>query len=861
MAEKQPTDYRGTSLLDAFRGRLRGRKDSEHEQALVRIVIASLVLAYMGHVHVPGPEAQGHEQVALIWGVGAFLAFSTFLFGAIVLSPAINVHRRVLGMVMDAAMTTYCVALSGEVGVAIFGVYLFIIFGNGFRYGRAYLLGCQAMCLAGFLYVLLTSPFWESRAVSGWGLLVALIVLPLYVLTLLKRIEESRAKAEEANRAKSEFLANMSHEMRTPLNGIVGLADLLKTTSLDKDQRDLVQLLKHSVASLRALVDDVLDISKIEAGRLTIEVVDFDLHASLNSVINMMRPHAASKKLGLRAMIDPAIDYQVKGDPHHLRQVLVNLLSNAIKFTEEGHIEVVAGLVSETSAELRIRFDVRDTGIGIPIEAQKTIFERFVQADTSTTRRYGGTGLGTTIAKDLVELMGGSIGLESTPGVGSVFWFDIPLQRVHPPAEARSSESAANHLGAPTLLVAEADYAAKLGPLVDAACGDVRTFSASSVVGQVKRLRDEGLVVPAVLVAGNAETACQVFEQVAAEQCGAPTAMIYIASAPPTTAERQRLRAIDGASFLGIDASPRLLRNAIHAATSTDQRESAEVIDLGLSLKQNRTQLRVLVAEDNATNQAIIRRLLENAGHDVLVVSDGEEALDAFEDWNPDLAIFDFNMPLRNGLEATSAIRNMELSGSRLPIVILSASVRAETRAKAIQAGADEFVGKPFDATALLQVVDGLSNGQCRRGSLEERVNKPTPANFASISRIPSSKIPLVNEERFQEVQQIGAASPNFIHSLVEGFGSDIEGLLGRLDAAVAANQTVTVTDITHAIKGAAVGIGAQQLAARCGEVDHFAVGVENDGLQASLVDLRKCFSATMRELRPHLPESRATTN
>src|SRR6185437_5696582 len=233
--------------------------------------------------------------------------------------------------------------------------------------------------------------------------------LPLYVSTLLKRIQEARARAEEANVAKTSFLANMSHEMRTPLNGIVGVVDLLRTTAMSAQQTELVGLLRHSISVLRSLVDDVLDITKIEAGRLTIEVVPFDLHASVNGLIQLLRPHAQAKGLALNAVVDPALEYRLKGDSHHLRQILLNLLGNAIKFTERGEVSLVVTLKQETESGVTARFEVNDTGIGIAAAALPKIFERFVQADQSTTRKYGGTGLGTTISKQLVELMGGNI--------------------------------------------------------------------------------------------------------------------------------------------------------------------------------------------------------------------------------------------------------------------------------------------------------------------------------------------------------------------------------------------------------------------------------------------------------------------
>ena len=353
-----------------------------------------------------GYPSSGHRELLLLQGLGVALALALALFLAICMFPAPNRLRRAIGMLADAGAATFCMFFAGESGVSMIGVYLFITFGNGFRFGIKSLFACQFLCLAGYAAVLLWAPYWQGHQVAGWNLMIALVILPIYVSTLLKRIEVARARAEEANRAKSSFLANMSHEMRTPLNGIVGVTDLLHATNLNPQQAELTRLLRHSVMLLRSLVDDVLDISKIEAGRLTIEMADFDLHATLNGLVRLLRPHAQAKGLTLHAMIDPAIDYRVRGDSHHLRQVLINLLSNAIKFTDRGEIALDVRLLGETDEGLRLRFEVSDTGIGISESVQAKIFDRFVQADESTTRRYGGTGLGTTIAKQLVELMG-----------------------------------------------------------------------------------------------------------------------------------------------------------------------------------------------------------------------------------------------------------------------------------------------------------------------------------------------------------------------------------------------------------------------------------------------------------------------
>ncbi|MEO8004836.1 MAG: ATP-binding protein [Betaproteobacteria bacterium] len=824
------------SLITRFRDRLKSRSDSEHEQAILRIVLVGLITAYMwGRISgLPG-EASEHDRI-LLGGLFGFFVLAFAIFAAICIWPETNVPRRIVGMLADVGGTTFALFLAQDSGVGLIGVFLFITFGNGFRYGRKYLFLCQAVCLAGFIPVVLFAPWWSTQPYIGWGLMVSMIVLPLYVSTLLKRIEEARSKAEVANKAKSVFLANMSHEMRTPLNGIVGVTDLLQTTALNAEQSELMRLQRHSVSLLRSLVDDVLDISKIESGRLSIEIAEFDLYALVSNVTKMMRPHAVSKGLVLRSSVDPAIDYHVKGDTHHLRQVLVNLVSNAIKFTEHGDVEVQTRLIASTSEGFRVRFEVKDTGIGIAQENLAKIFEQFVQADDSITRRYGGTGLGTSIAKQLVELMGGNIGAFSKPGIGSTFWFELPLLRADQ-AGSTSEQEVPKMTNA--LLVADNATEAQLRPLIIAACGEIETIRSESIaMARLKSIRSEGSSLPAVLISGSVDVALRIFQEISSGPSEDHCAMIYVAKERLADADRQRLRKIDGVTCLDADASPRVLQNAIYAANSTGSDGSAEIIDLGLILRQQRQRLRILVAEDNPTNQAILKQLLESAGHTVLLANDGEEALDLYEVQQPDIAILDFNMPERSGVEVTQAIRAIEPTGIRMPIMILSASVTPETRERVQRAGADEFVGKPFDAANLISIVDQLA----RRSP---RVARTRTRALATVSL---GGIPLVDQARLREVMQI-ASDPAFLGKLVQGFCVDVETLLGRLDSMAVNGMVVEIPDITHAIRGAAVGIGAQQLAARCLELDDAANKGEREKVPPLIFEMRRCFNATSAQL------------
>src|SRR3990167_9114609 len=276
-----------------------------------------------------------------------------------------------------------------------------------------------------------------------------MFALSMYVLSLVRRLFDALARAEAANLAKRRFISVVSHEMRTPLNAIIGMADLLRDTPLNREQADMLQTLRGSSRLMLGLVEDVLDFSKIEAGRLALEKADFDLHALVNSPCRIVAAQAAARGIEFLVSIMPEVPPAVRGDPHHLRQILINLAGNAVKFTDRGSVTVHVSAQSETETRVRLKFSIRDTGVGIAPEAQARIFESFTQADQSTTRRFGGTGLGTTIAKQLVELMGGRIGLESAVGLGSTFWFETELDKQPERAGSGSGELA----GARVLLV------------------------------------------------------------------------------------------------------------------------------------------------------------------------------------------------------------------------------------------------------------------------------------------------------------------------------------------------------------------------------------------------------------------------
>ena len=634
-------------------------------------------------------------------------------------------------------------------------------------------------------------------------------------------LKRSKLAAESAAMAKSEFLATMSHEIRTPLNGIIPMLELLANSRLAQDQAEILNTAHNSALQMKQIVDDILDYSKLEANKLRLESTGINIREVVNSVVQMFQSQADGKRIAINVQLDPAMRLALRGDPVRLRQVLSNILSNAIKFTNKGQVSIRAKQISETRQHVMLRFEIKDSGIGISSEDASRLFKPFSQADTSTTRLYGGTGLGLVICKRIVDLMSGQIGVNSQAGSGSTFWFEIPLLK----AVGDSQGTASDMKNANVLLFSSDPILSSRFEQANSIAG-AKLRTAVTVFEAQRQLKEsmalgEVTDIDLLIIDVNSgrQSAIQLQKAVLAnpEYERLRIAMLHSTDTEPLELGRDPRRRIvtRNAEMTQIIADLNKLLSGNTASSGHSRKESEPKVQIEPSERQltsDQPYGKVLLVEDNPVNLLVAMRLLQLSNFECISAENGEVALEILQQQPVDLVLMDCQMPVMDGYRAARAWRKIESERglAHLPIIAMTANAMAEDRQKCLDAGMDDYVSKPVDRKILQQtMLEWLEKSRQGLPASPAPVSSPRPANAAENPERQALS-PLDHETLDELREMMGGEYTQLIRIYLE----DSPKLVSQILAALSNQDSAALINPAHTLKSSSANLGAKHLSA-----------------------------------------------
>ncbi len=861
-----------TSVIAAVRAHRKGRSDNEFEQSVVRIVLGMLLLSLFGYLIGMNPEGPPGIHLEIVAVLGGFLFVSVAIAANVVLQPGDVVGRRVCAILLDVGTLTYLLLIGAEHSAPLYFFYLWIIIGYGFRFGRRYLFVALGTTLAGFGLVIGVAPYWHDELGLSIGLWLGTLLISMYFSVLVGRLFRALEQANIANVAKRQFICAVSHELRTPLNAMIGMLDLLRTTRIDSEQQQMLDCMTTTSQLMLSQIEDVLDFSKIEAGKMSVERIDFDLYRLVQGIQTMFRYRVDPLATDWLVQIDPDVPAMLNGDPHHLRQILVNLVGNAMKFTEQGRIALRLRRLASSDRGVKILFTVSDTGIGIAKAVQGKIFDSFTQADESVARRYGGTGLGTTICKQLVELMAGRIGFWSEPGQGSDFWFELDFGQPASPQPDVSAQPAEMH----AMLVGQGSEFPELATDIASMCR-IAPSMAADIGEAIEMLAYANLVGKAValvffrapLVHG--ESLDDWTERMSTElrrlRAAARDFTIIVVLLPPHDMSADlAVELAESAGFfarLPIDYRSVALSRLLHAAELACSGESLRVTAAVAGMSRAAViapEIRpvvtddgfeVMIVEDNPTNRRVLQKILERAGHRCVLAKDGDEALELIAKHPVDVMVLDMNMPGVYGTEVARLCRLMGGRAATTPIMMFSANVTSEAREECLRAGANAFMSKPIQVDSFLKTLNELAAVNRGCGT------RPVPACVAAARIHPGLSEPGEPVLDLQILRGLESVSKDstFLDELIAEYVAESRRLLGVLAESIELEADHEIKEALHALRGSALSIGATSMKMICKRIERLVPSGLKQQKEDILRELNIAFMKLCEELEAYLQQ------